>query len=250
MNKQKIAQRFAQANSTYKQNAIVQTQSAEHLVNMFRYYCELPQLNQVLEIGCGAGTLTDFFSQHYQVNQWYLNDLYVPNQIQFSYLENKDWLIGDIESVNLPQNLDAVISSSALQWIDDLSQLFLRIEHALIEKGYFCFSSFSSQNLSEIKQLTQQGLTYFDLKEIVYLLEKQGFEVLYQHEEILKIYFDHPKQILLHLKQTGVTATNNSFIWTRKKLEQFYGNYSYFQNESGQYSLTYHPIYLIARKKS
>jgi malonyl-CoA O-methyltransferase len=69
-------------------------------------------------------------------------------------------LIGDIEQLNLPQSLDAVISSSALQWMTDLPALLQRIHDALKPNAYFGFSTFGSDNLTEIKQLTGQGLNY------------------------------------------------------------------------------------------
>ena len=79
-------------------------------------------------------------------------------------LKNIAWLIGDIEQLTLPQSLDAVISSSALQWMTDLPTLLHRIHDALKPNAYFGFSTFGPDNLTEIKQLTGQGLNYIDLQ--------------------------------------------------------------------------------------
>jgi len=36
--------------------------------------------------------------------------------------------------------------------------------------------------------------------------------------------------------------------WTKQSLTEFYQRYQQFQLENQQYSLTYHPIYCIARR--
>ena len=156
-------------------------------------------------------------------------------------------MIGDIEQLHLPQSLDAVISSSALQWMTDLPTLLHRIHDALKPNAYFGFSTFGSDNLTEIKHLTGQGLNYISLEFLKRQLEQQNFEVLFIEQEVKQIYFDHPKSVLQHLKATGVTATAKSHRWTKQSLQQFYLDYQQFYGEQG-FSLTYHPIYVIARR--
>jgi malonyl-CoA O-methyltransferase len=130
-------------------------------------------------------------------------------------------LIGDIEQLNLPQSLDAVISSSALQWMTDLPALLQRIHDALKPNAYFGFSTFGSDNLTEIKQLTGQGLNYIDLESLKRQLEQQDFEVLFIEQEVKQIYFDHPKSVLQHLKATGVTATANHIVGPSNRCSSF-----------------------------
>ena len=75
------------------------------------------------------------------------------------------------------------------------------------------------------------------------------FEVIHAEEEVCTLYFDSPLEVLKHLKQTGVTGTEKK-VWSRGRLQQFCENYSrLFSNEQGKVSLTYHPIYLLAKKK-
>ena len=78
-------------------------------------------------------------------------------------------------------------------------------------------------------------------------LNQAGFELLLIQEETIEISFDHPRNVLQHLKATGVTATSNQFRWTKQSLMNFYESYEQFKLENQQYSLTYHPIYCIAR---
>ena len=241
-----VAQRFAKAGQSYIEQAVVQKQISAQLFEYLKMYC--PQnLASVLEIGCGSGNLTHLFHSYFQVDQLFLNDLYEDVDQHFSTIENIAWLIGDIEQLHLPQSLDAVISSSALQWMTDLPTLLHRIHDALKPNAYFGFSTFGSDNLTEIKQLTGQGLNYISLEFLKRQLEQQNFEVLFIEQEVKQIYFDHPKSVLQHLKATGVTATAKSHRWTKQSLQQFYSDYQQFYGEQG-FSLTYHPIYVIARR--
>lgn len=243
-----VAQRFAKAGQSYIEQAVVQKQISAQLFEYLKMYC--PQsLPSVLEIGCGSGNLTHLFHSYFQVDQLFLNDLYADVDQHFSTIENIAWLIGDIEQLHLPQSLDAVISSSALQWMTDLPTLLHRIHDALKPNAYFGFSTFGSDNLTEIKQLTGQGLNYISLEFLKRQLEQQNFEVLLIEQEVKQIYFDHPKAVLQHLKATGVTATAKSHRWTKQSLQQFYSDYQQFYDEQG-FRLTYHPIYVIARRKA
>ena len=246
INKALVAQRFAKAGQSYVEQAVVQKQISAQLFKYLKVYC--PQnLASVLEIGCGSGNLTHLFHSYFQVDQLFLNDLYEDVDQHFSTIENIAWLIGDIEQLHLPQSLDAVISSSALQWMTDLPTLLHRIHDALKPNAYFGFSTFGSDNLTEIKQLTGQGLNYISLEFLKRQLEQQNFEVLLIEQEVKQIYFDHPKSVLQHLKATGVTATAKSHRWTKQSLQQFYSDYQQFHDEQG-FRLTYHPIYVIARR--
>ena len=241
-----VAQRFAKAGQSYVEHAVVQKQISVQLFEYLKQYC--PQsLPSVLEIGCGSGNLTHLFQTHFQFDQLFLNDLYEDVDQHFSTIQNIAWLIGDIEQLELPLELDAVVSSSALQWMTDLPALLQRIHDALKPKGYLGFSTFGENNLIEIKQLTGQGLNYYSLEALQQQLQENGFEILLIQQAYKQAYFDHPKFVLQHLKATGVTATAKSHRWTKQSLQQFYSDYQQFHDEQG-FRLTYHPIYVIARR--
>lgn len=257
IDKSRVALRFAQAGQSYTEHAVVQKQITQHLFDLIEKYCpELfsKHLENVLEIGCGSGNLTHLLIKKIQINYLILNDLYPEIQQHFLNYQNLDYLIGDIEQLKFPQDLDLVASSSALQWINDLDGVLKKIHHSLNSQGFLCFSTFGQQNLKQIKSLTGQGLEYLSLENIQEKLQQHGFEILHISEQTQVLSFEHPKQILQHLKATGVTATASNFRWTKHSLQDFYSNYQQFlfPNEHGQqvYALSYHPIYCIARRMS
>ncbi|MBJ8453220.1 malonyl-ACP O-methyltransferase BioC [Acinetobacter bereziniae] len=252
-----IALRFAQAGQSYPEQAIVQRKIAQHLSDLITQY-GLGQYDKVFEIGCGSGNLTQLLIQKFNIKDLILNDLYedVQQHFNFNVISNPqvNWLIGDIEQLEFPKNLNMIASSSALQWVNDLDAIFKQAFHHLTAHAELCFSSFGQHNLHEIKSLTGQGLRYLSIEDLQAKLQNNGFEILHLSEQIEQLTFTHPKQVLQHLKATGVTATASSFRWTKQSLMDFYQNYQQFScvDEAGvlQYRLTYHPIYCIARRMS
>ena len=245
----KVAQRFARAHQSYEEHAVIQKYICKKLIEYSQQFDVPHQQSRIFEIGCGTGNLTRLMWQHYAFDQYILNDLY--DAVKTNFLENTsaqiEWKIGNIEQLEFPQQVNSIVSSSALQWVKHLNQVYEKAHQALLPQGYFIFSTFGAQNLQEIKKLTGQGLQYLTLQELEQQLIKAGFEVLLITEDILKLEFEHPREVLAHLKATGVTATSNNFRWTKSSLIDFYQNYQQFQLENQQYSLTYHPIYCIAR---
>ena len=267
IDKSQVALRFAQAGQSYTEHAVIQKQIAQHLFDLISEYCPdlfnnqfsnqcLDPLLNFFEIGCGSGNLSHLLLENLQFKRLILNDLYSEIQQHFQTNSNLEYLIGDIEQLEFPKYLDLIASSSALQWITNLEaifqKVFLSLSQSLSPQAYFCFSTFGQQNLQEIKALTAQGLDYLSIENIQHLLEKNGFEILHISEQIAHLNFQHPKQVLQHLKATGVTATASNFRWTKQTLADFYQDYQQFSlsDEAGQqqYPLTYHPIYCIARR--
>jgi len=245
LNKNLVAQRFAKAGQSYSEHAIVQKQICQNLMGLLQQFCPV-NMPRVFEIGCGSGNLTHLITAYFQLEHLVLNDLYADVQQHFTYQEKLEWLIGDVETLELPEQLDMIVSGSALQWMQDLPRLLEHCQAALNEHGWLCFSTFGPKNLIEIKELTGQGLSYWSIENWNSALTQAGFEILHLSEAETQLYFDSPKAVLQHLKSTGVTATARH-RWTKQTLQQFYHDYERFKHAEG-YSLTYHPIYCITRR--
>ena len=252
ISKESVATRFAKAHFSYVHQAQIQKNVAQHLNRLIKLHVDRTSFSKVFEIGCGTGNLTHLLLEQLQIKQLFLNDLYPEIISSFEHIQ-AEWCIGDIEKTALPQQLEMCVSSSALQWMTDLEKLIQRFAIALNPHGYFCFSSYGPSNFKEIKSLTGQGLDYFSFEQTKELLESNGFEILYAEQHLDQLYFAHPKSVLKHIQATGVSATNSSFRWTKQSLNQFYLNYRQFittdEQENLVYPLTYHPIYVIARRK-
>lgn len=259
--KAEVAKRFSKSHQSYSANAIAQQRICKRLIELMQQNLDIKKFGRIFEIGCGSGNLTTRLAKNYEIQKMFLNDLYAQVVLPFDQHQIDfpvEWMIGDAEAIAYPVHLDLIVSSSALQWMTDLDHLFAKSHQALVSSeessGLLCFSTFGQQNLTQIKRLTGQGLDYVSVEELRNKLQAQGFDVLHISEHLEQLYFEHPKQVLQHLKATGVTATAQKHRWTKQSLEHFYQSYRQFiitdEHENLVYPLTYHPIYVIARKQA
>lgn len=245
IDKAHVQQRFIKAKQSYTEHAVAQQKICLYLFDLIQKICP-KKMKQVFEVGCGSGNLTHLLQHRFDIAHYIINDLY-PEVMDF-IPQPVTLYLGDAEEIDFPQYNNMVVSSSALQWMQNLEQVFQKIQHSISLQGWLCFSIFGQDNLKEIKALTGQGLKYPSKNELCILLEKNGFEVLHHEEQHIVLDFLHPHDVLKHLKATGVTATSSDFRWTKKSLQDFYSGYEEFSLDNQRYPITYHPIYIIARR--
>lgn len=252
LNKELVKSRFTKSFNTYEKQADVQKHIADVLSGKTVSYLS-GKCNSILEIGCGTGFLTRKLLSQVSVNTVYLNDLMdVSNCMNCKLAEFNDktefhFLIGDAENVSFPSDVDVVVSASTLQWLTDLPAFFDKINNALATNGIFVFNSFGPNNYIELKKLLGAGLNYPTINELKEML-MSTFDIIEIWEETYTRYFDTPRAVLQHLKDTGVTANGGDFQWTKTNLQQFNANYTQQFNVDGKVTLTWHVLYSVCKK--
>lgn len=245
MNKSLIAKRFAKAAKSYDREAVVQRAIVRHEVNLLRSVWNPTAAPQILEIGCGTGFLTRELLE-YAPLRYVANDLVAYPQVT----ENMavEFLQGDAEQVDFPQEMDLIASCSAIQWMTDMTSFAGKCAASLKPDGWIAFSSFGPENFREIRELTGEGLLYYSLNRLTQILEKH-FTVMTKGEEVHQLHFPSPIDVLRHLRATGVTGTR-PYSWNKQRLQEFYEQYTQrYANAQGRVILTYHPLYVLAKKK-
>lgn len=254
IDKGRIAQRFRAARPTYDNEAHVQTLIARDLCGYMLKQGFPLQYDKALEIGCGTGVMTKELVQRFNMKNLTLNDLDSScpiNQDVWSRLpQSTFYLSGDAEVIDLGAPYNLICSASTIQWFHDPRGFFSRIEKSLSSDGVIAISTFGNDNLHEVRQLTGHGLTYYSIDDIRSWLASAYEDILVveAHETLL---FKDGMEALLHLKKTGVgAAPGPTEKWTPGRLKQFCNDYkAIFETEDGYLPLTYHPIYIVARKK-
>ena len=250
MNKRLIAERFSKAITTYPKEANVQRQIAGKMIRLLTEHIPSP-CSKVIEFGCGTGIYSRMLLQALRPEELLLNDLCPDMKYCCEDLLMKkqvSFLPGDAETVSFPTESTLITSCSTLQWFADTERFFARCHRFLSDGGILAFSTFGKKNMREIHTLTGHGLEYLSLDNLKVLLSPR-FEILYAEEEIVSLSFGTPLEVLRHLKQTGVTGTEKR-VWTRGRLQSFCDEYIRMcGNDDRSVSLTYHPIYVIARKR-
>lgn len=250
IDKQLVQTRFARSVATYHEAAEIQREMAETLLDQLALATGGERrFDRILEAGCGSGMLTDLVESRLEYQKLYLIDL-VPEWERFHRGRRAaEFRAADIETMPLPEALSLVIANAVFQWVEDLAALLIRFHAALETGGILAFTTFGPENLREIAALTGSGLSYRALSGLHELLAP-GFDILACHEELITLEFSTVREILRHLKATGVTASGGRSRWTRSTLAAFEADYSArFRSGNRMLPLTYHPITLIARKR-
>ena len=253
----KIQQSFQRALQSYNDNASLQRSIANRLLTLALHAGLPTQNHRVLEIGCGTGFLTQQLATQITIEQLFINDLisdcehYVRDLIPIS--TQSEFLAGSIEDIKIPKQLDLICSASTLQWVKNLPELLQKLTQQLNTKGYLILSSFTKNHFIEIRSLQndepdiQYPLNYWSTSQWREALTKD-YEVLIIQSKTHIAYFNSVKELLMHLRLTGVNG-NSRQRWTQQKFKQFEKAYSEKFQENGKFKLSYNPIYIIAQKR-
>ncbi|CAK8724934.1 malonyl-ACP O-methyltransferase BioC [Candidatus Electrothrix aarhusensis] len=251
IDKQFVCRQFRRAAASYDRQATIQHRVADLLLALTaKYTNQQHQPLNVLEIGCCTGLLTSkLLNSNIKVRSLVLNDLmpdFAERLPQDITVDKLSFLPGDIEKLPLPGPFDLIISSSTFHWLDDLEQTLDKLLAALHPSGVLAFSLYGPDNLPEIKELTGVGLDYLSLPEITSMLEKCCLlEESHQDNEVF--LFPKPRDVLNHLRQTGVNSINRK-PWTRQELHSFCQEYTKRFQVDQAVRLTYNPLYFVARR--
>jgi malonyl-CoA O-methyltransferase/biotin synthesis protein BioG len=248
MNKQLIARCFAKAAASYEEEAAVQRLIASKMTALLD--C-LPagRCRMMLEIGCGTGIFSRMLVDRLRPEAALLNDLCpeMRERLEDLLCEHIRFVSGDAETYPFRGQYDLVASCSAVQWFREVEGFFRRIHSLLKPEGLLAFSTFGSDNMREVTALTGKGLSYPSPEALRRMLSG-GFELLHVSEEKILRTFKTPKDVLYHLKRTGVTGFDRQ-RWTKAAFLQFCRDYQTRFGNEREVALTYHPVYIIARKK-
>ena len=255
VDKKLIHDRFAGHFATYEHEAIVQKKIALTLAQKISDFAGQP-LGRVFEAGCGTGFLTKELATR-GLQTLFLNDLVeevlAPLREQLrekGFAGDLQLMPGDVENIAWPQDLDAVVSASAVQWFTDLPQFLRRASCVLKKGGLLAFSHFGPENLHQIRALTGMGLTYPDHSDLRKMLE-DDYEINELSEETYCQEFSAPLQVLRHLQQTGVTGIANTFFrWTKQRLRDFDAAYISRFSCGEKVYLTWHIHYVLCQKRA
>lgn len=244
IDKSLVKNSFRKNLKTYDENADIQREMAETLVQLI----PVKSADSVLEIGMGTGVLTKLIAENISFNKYTANDIVAECKKCLKYIiPDASFIEGDIEDIEFLQKFDLVVSNATFQWVSDFKKLSQKIADILNDDAAFVFSTFGKSNFKELKNITRIGLDYQSLNDLKELLQKD-FDIINAKEKETILYFKSFKDILSHIKLTGVNG-----ICAKKmsvsELRTAEKKYTELYSEQKGLILTYNPIFMVLKKK-
>lgn len=249
MDKELIRRRFSRGRATYTARADAQARIAGKMAGLISRYVPRDSQRRVVEVGCGTGVFTRLLLNQIRPESLWLNDICPEMEDCLSDIlgGSVSFHPGDAEQAVFPDGQGLIASCSAVQWFVSPERFFRRCAGVLAEGGYFSFSTFGKQNLREIAALTGHSLSYLSLEELEATL-RSHYRLVHASEELIRLSFSSPLEVLKHLQATGVTGVSRG-VWTKGRLSDFCRRYeASYSGPDHRVGLTYHPVYIIAKK--
>lgn len=155
VDKHKVRRAFSKAASSYDQVAVLQREIGERMLERLDYIrCE-PQV--ILDAGAGTGYCSDCLLKRYKKARVISLDFALPMLHQAGrqgrWLRRPSCVCGDIEQLPLAdQSVDMVFSNVAIQWCNQLENVFSEFLRVLKPEGLLMFSTFGVDTLKELRQ--------------------------------------------------------------------------------------------------
>lgn len=254
----KVANSFARAKHTYRQNAIVQEKMRFVLVEMLKKYGQ-KHFGEVFEFGVGNGEFSEILQANFSYKIYIANDINplqcLPNpnkSLPFKQAKNFTKLarfdsveifdMNDLQKQKIFQKrFDLIASNACLQWLN-APQILTQLIQMLKPNALLCLSTFGEQNLRELAQISDISLEYLTLKDIEKIL-RESLEILELKESIETLDFGSSIDVFRHIKKSGANGLKTHQNKLNKQLLS-----EYEKRFGGR--ISYHPIYILAHKKT
>lgn len=230
-----VSQRFKKANSSYNTHAIAQYSAAIKLAGQLDEISTDKGL-KILEIGCGTGLFTREYARSLAPTEVTFVD--ITETGPFRIAAKEEYVVADAEKWITVQSRrwDAIVSASAIQWFADIPRFLHECSLHLYPRGLIAISTFVPGNMEELDSLRPSPLRYPTSSQLMEWMQRD-FEEVTVREDIIRVEFQSAREMLMHLKHTGVGGSSPS---TTQSIKDF----------SHLRSLTYRPVYVTGRLKN
>ncbi|MGE0485068.1 MAG: malonyl-ACP O-methyltransferase BioC [Gammaproteobacteria bacterium] len=255
LDKRRVAQHFASAAPDYEDHDALQREVATRLVERLDYVNI--DVERVLDIGCGTGRLGRLITPRYRHSLIVESDLAVP-MLQHARSRAPRWfsrhrhVCADAERLPFaPGRFDLVLSSLALQWCENLPEVFAGTRRALRDGGLFLFTTLGPDTLRELRaafaasSATAHVNRFIDMHDIGDLLGHAGFADPVMETEYLTVEYPDVLALMRDLKGIGASNARNDRargLFGPRRLRAVTAAYEQHRRH-GQLPATYEVIY-------
>ena len=220
-----ISTQFSKYANHYGSYNVIQEKVKERLLEQLWF-----KPKRILDLGCGSGAVCKSISWKYE---HFIGVDFAAGMLELHPKSKKiECIYGDFNDERLFENLityeyDYILSASALQWAEDLQNVFKNIKllNAPISLAIFTSGTFKTLNktakleplLRDKKEIKELSLKYFAHAKI---------EVIKY-----KLEFSSTREMFKYIKKSGVSASRNilSYKQTKKLMNEYPLNYLEFE---------------------
>ena len=248
VDKSLVGRRFSAARETYRRGASVQRRVAESLWSRVEPLIEGKRdFGRIIKVGAGTGVLTELYEMALTCGgcRWSSLELWDLAEHFGMLPSNASWLTCDAEtcirSVE-PDSVNLLLSSSTLQWFHSPERFMAEAYRVLRKGGIAAFALYGEGTFSQLRELTGVSLRYPSLATLKAALPADAIIEVGETESI-SMDFASPKELLRHLRETGVNGATEPSPALALRIARHYP-----ASPDGRYRLSYCPLYLIFRK--
>lgn len=220
----KISSEFSKNAGHYEEHNSVQNQVVSKLLS-----CLKTDPQHILDLGCGSGALCRAIEWKYK---HFTGVDFAPGMLELHPKSKKiESIYGDFNDPTLFENLktykyDHIFSASALQWAENLDEVFLAIKELNTPISLAIFTSGTFKTLNETASLNALLRT----KEEVEHLQKKHFNVNFEVVNY-KLTFKNVRDMFKYIKRSGVSGSRNvlNFKQTKELMKSYPLNYLEFE---------------------
>lgn len=220
----KINEEFSKYAAHYGRYNIIQEQVASKLLSHVKNF---PL--RILDLGCGSGAIIKKIDWQYE--QFVGVDFAQGMLDLHPKASNIECVYGDFNDPKLYKQLrskdfDYILSSSALQWTQDLDLVMAKIKefNTPVSLAIFTAGTFDTlHKTASLKPLLRS-------KEEVYALQKKYYDVNFEVVQY-KLEFENTREMFRYIKKSGVSGSRNelSYKETKTLMNQYPLNYLEFE---------------------
>lgn len=203
-----VSRKFAKASISYDTNAIAQQAAAVRLAAMLAA-TQPKKGGKVLEIGCGTGLFTREYGQLLAPAEATFVDIAPTGPFGIAPEENYHKADAEVWMEHCDDTFDAILSASAIQWFADIPRFMRLCRRHLNPEGVVAISTFLPGNMRELDRLRPSPIIYPRREALEAMMRENFTETRIESEEIC-VEFQSAREMMMHLKHTGVGGSSAS----------------------------------------